>query len=306
MENTYDVAIIGAGPAGMTAAVYASRSNLSTVMIERGVPGGQMMNTEEIENYPAFDHVMGPDLSGKMFDHAKKFGSEYMYGDVKGIELTEGVKRILLGNKEVFAKSIIIATGTKYRRLGIKGEDEFTGRGVSWCAVCDGAFFRNRELVVVGGGDAAVEEAIYLTKFAERVTLIHRRGELRAQKILQERLFKNEKISVIWNHTVEEVRGDNKVDSVLIKDIKSGKETLYATDGLFIYVGMDPITEPFLDLGITDENGYIRTDEKMKTAVEGIFASGDVRKKELRQIVTATADGSIAAQEAYHFVENGK
>lgn len=306
MENTYDVAIIGAGPAGMTAAVYASRANLKTVMIERGAPGGQMLNTEEIENYPAFEHVLGPELSSKMFDHAQKFGSEYMYGDVKRIELEAENKKIVLGSKEIQAKAVIIATGTKYRRLGIKGENELTGYGVSWCAVCDGAFFRNKKLVVVGGGDAAVEEAIYLTKFANKVTLIHRRGELRAQKILQERMFKNGKIEVIWNHTVEEVSGEGKVESVLIKDVNSGELNEFPTDGLFIYVGMDPITEPFLDLGITDANGYIRTDEKMKTAIDGIFASGDVRKKELRQIVTATADGSIAAQEAYHFVESTK
>lgn len=170
MTSIYDVAIIGAGPAGMTAAVYASRANLRTVMIERGIPGGQMVNTEEIENFPGFTSILGPDLSSKMFEHAKQFGAEYQYGDVKGITLDGDIKKINLGNKEVVAKAVIVATGTKYRKLGIPGEDRLAGRGVSWCAVCDGAFFRQKEIVVVGGGDSAVEEAIYLTKFADKVT----------------------------------------------------------------------------------------------------------------------------------------
>lgn len=300
----YDVAIIGAGPAGMTAAVYASRANLTTVMIERGIPGGQMVNTEEIENYPGFVSILGPDLSTKMFEHAKQFGAVYQYGDVKGITMENGTKKIQLGNSEVFAKTVIIATGTKYRKLGIKGEDVLAGRGVSWCAVCDGAFFKQKELVVVGGGDSAVEEAIYLTKFAKKVTVIHRRDSFRAQKIIQDRLFANPKIEVLWNHTVEEVRGESKVTSVRIQNVHTGEEEDFPTDGLFVYVGMDPITEPFQTLGITDEHGYIVANEEMETSVPGIYAAGDVRQKRLRQVVTATGDGSLAAQEAYHYIEN--
>lgn len=304
MVQMFDVAIIGAGPAGMTAALYASRANLRTIMIERGVPGGQMMNTEEIENYPGFSTVMGPDLSAEMFGHSKEFGAEYQYGDVKKIVDYGDHKLIYLGSKEIESRTVIIATGTQYRKLGVKGEQEFSGRGVSWCAVCDGAFFKNKELVVVGGGDSAVEEAMYLTKFANKVTLIHRRDNFRAQKILQDRLFKNEKIEVIWNHTVEEVLGEGKVEKVRIKNTITGDEKDFKTDGMFIYVGLDPITQPFLDLNITDEYGYINTNERMATMIPGIFAAGDVRTKNLRQIVTATADGSLAAHEAYHFIEN--
>ena len=204
-EKIYDVIIIGAGPAGMTAAVYTSRGNLSTLMLERGIPGGQMANTEEIENYPGFEHILGPDLSTKMFDHARKFGAEYAYGDVTDVIDGESYKTIVVGDKEYKARAIIITTGAEYKKMGIPGEAELTGRGVSYCAVCDGAFFRKKELVVVGGGDSAVEEGTYLTRFADKVTIVHRRGELRAQKILQDRAFANDKIEFIWNSSVKEV-----------------------------------------------------------------------------------------------------
>ncbi|HLG26579.1 MAG TPA: FAD-dependent oxidoreductase, partial [Paenisporosarcina sp.] len=208
-EKIYDVVIIGAGPAGMTAAVYTSRGNLSTLMIERGIPGGQMANTEEVENYPGFEHILGPELSTKMFDHAKKFGAEYAYGDVQEIIDGEAFKTIKAGGKEYKARTIILTTGAEYKKMGIPGETELGGRGVSYCAVCDGAFFRNKELVVVGGGDSAVEEGVYLTRFASKVTIVHRREELRAQKILQDRAFANEKIDFIWNHTVKEINDAN-------------------------------------------------------------------------------------------------
>ena len=202
-EKIYDVVIIGAGPAGMTAAVYTSRANLSTLMIERGIPGGQMANTEEVENYPGFDTILGPELSTKMFDHAKKFGAEYAYGDVKEIIDGEEYKTIIAGSKEYKARSIIISTGAEYKKIGVPGEKELGGRGVSYCAVCDGAFFKKKELVVIGGGDSAVEEGVYLTRFASKVTIVHRRDELRAQKILQDRAFANEKIDFIWNAYVK-------------------------------------------------------------------------------------------------------
>ncbi|WP_268877767.1 thioredoxin-disulfide reductase [Priestia abyssalis] len=306
-EKIYDVIIIGAGPAGMTAAVYTSRANLSTLMIERGVPGGQMANTEEVENYPGYDHILGPDLSNKMFEHAKKFGAEYAYGDIKEVVEEGDYKIVRAGSKEYKAYSVIISTGAEYKKIGVPGEKELGGRGVSYCAVCDGAFFKGKELVVVGGGDSAVEEGVYLTRFASKVTIVHRRDELRAQKILQQRAFDNEKVDFIWNHTVKEINEkDGKVGSVTLVHTETGEEQEFKADGVFIYVGMLPLSKPFIQLGITNENGYIETNERMETKVEGIFAAGDVREKSLRQIVTATGDGSIAAQSAQHYVEELK
>jgi thioredoxin reductase (NADPH) len=303
-DKIYDVIIIGAGPAGMTAAVYTSRANLSTLMIERGVPGGQMMNTEEVENYPGYDSILGPDLSNKMFEHAKKFGAEYAYGDIKEIIDGKEFKTVKAGSKEFKARAIIIATGAEYKKLGVPGENELGGLGVSYCAVCDGAFFKNKQLVVVGGGDSAVEEGVYLTRFAEKVTIVHRRDQLRAQKILQDRAFANEKVDFIWNHTVKAINEkDGKVGSVTLVSTVDGTEKEFPCDGVFIYIGMIPLTKPFENLGITNEAGYIETNELMETKVPGIFAAGDVREKQLRQIVTATGDGSIAAQSAQHYIE---
>ncbi|MCG3400377.1 thioredoxin-disulfide reductase [Staphylococcus massiliensis] len=300
----YDVAIIGAGPAGMTAAVYASRANLSTVMIERGMPGGQMANTEEVENFPGFDFITGPDLSTKMFEHAKKFGAEYTYGDIKGIEDKGDYKVVDLGSKTVTAKAVIISTGAEYKKIGVPGEEELGGRGVSYCAVCDGAFFKDKNVYVIGGGDSAVEEGTFLTKFAKKVTVIHRRDELRAQKILQDRAFKNDKMDFIWSHTLQSINEkDGKVGSITIESTKDGSEQTLDADGVFVYIGMKPLTQPFSDLGITNDVGYIQTDDAMKTNVAGIFAAGDVREKGLRQIVTATGDGSIAAQSVIAYIE---
>jgi thioredoxin reductase (NADPH) len=304
-EKIYDVVIIGAGPAGMTAAVYTSRANLSTVMLERGMPGGQMANTEDVENYPGYDHILGPDLSNKMFEHATKFGAEYKYGDVKEIIDGKEFKTIVTGSGEIKTRSIIITTGAEYKKLGVPGEEELGGRGVSYCAVCDGAFFKEKELVVVGGGDSAVEEAVYLTRFASKVTVVHRRGELRAQKILQDRAFANDKIDFIWNHVVKEINEENgKVGSVTLVNKEDGSEREFKADGAFIYIGMLPLNTPFLNLGITNDEGYVVTDEGMATDVPGIYAAGDIRDKSLRQIVTATGDGSIAAQGVQHYVEN--
>ncbi|TFE03872.1 thioredoxin-disulfide reductase [Jeotgalibacillus salarius] len=303
-EKIYDVIIIGAGPAGMTAAVYTSRANLSTLMLERGVPGGQMANTEDVENYPGFDHILGPDLSNKMFEHAKKFGAEYAYGDVKSIEDGNDYKTIKTSSKEFKARAVLITTGAEYKKLGVPGEKELGGRGVSYCAVCDGAFFKGKDLVVVGGGDSAVEEGVYLTRFANKVTIVHRREELRAQKILQQRAFDNEKIDFIWNTTVKEINEkDGKVGSVTLVSTEDGSENEFAADGAFIYIGMVPLTKPFEGLNILNDEGYIETDEKMQTNVPGIFAAGDVRDKTLRQIVTATGDGSVASQAIQHYVE---
>ncbi|AWX58516.1 MULTISPECIES: thioredoxin-disulfide reductase [Brevibacillus] len=302
-QKIYDVIIAGAGPAGMTAAVYTSRANMSTLMLERGIPGGQMANTEDIENYPGFTSILGPDLSTKMFEHAQQFGAEYAYGEIKEIRDEEPYKRVITGDKEYLTKSVIVATGAEHRLLGVQGEKELSGRGVSYCAVCDGAFFRNKELVVVGGGDSAVEEAVFLTRFASKVTIVHRRDQFRAQKILQKRAFDNEKIEVIWDTELKEIRGEGKVQAVLLENTKTGEQREYPADGVFIYVGMDPLTASVRPLGITNDAGYVLTDEKMNTKVKGVFAAGDVREKMLRQVVTATGDGSIAAQSAQHYVE---
>jgi thioredoxin reductase (NADPH) len=303
-EKIYDVIIIGAGPAGMTAAVYASRANLATLMIERGIPGGQMANTEEVENYPGYESILGPELSNKMFEHAKKFGAEYAYGDIKEVVDGEEYKTVKAGAKEYKTRAIIITTGAEYRKIGVKGESELGGRGVSYCAVCDGAFFKNKELVVVGGGDSAVEEGVYLTRFASKVTIIHRRDQLRAQKILQDRAFANEKVDFIWNTTVKEINEENgKVGSVTLVSTENGEEREFKADGVFIYIGLDPLSKPFEALGITNEHGYIETNDDMETKIPGIYAAGDVREKTLRQIVTATGDGSIAAQSAQHYIE---
>ena len=306
-EKIYDVIIIGAGPAGMTAAVYASRGNLSTLMIERGIPGGQMANTEEVENYPGFETILGPDLSTKMFEHAKKFGAEYAYGDVSEIIDGEQYKTVKVSGKEYKALAVIISSGAEYKKMGIPGEQELGGRGVSYCAVCDGAFFKGKNLVVVGGGDSAVEEGAFLTKFADKVTIVHRRDELRAQKILQDRAFENDKIDFIWNTTLKEINGkDGKVASVTLSSTVDGTEKEFEADGVFVYVGMLPLTKPFGNLGILNDNGYVVTNTEMETSVPGIFAAGDVREKTLRQIVTATGDGSIAAQAAQHYIEKLK
>lgn len=311
MSKIYDTIIIGAGPGGLTSAIYTSRANMSTLLIDRGVPGGQLQNTEEIENFPGFSHISGPDLAMKMFEHAQKFGAKYEYGNVENIIKDEETKtfNINAGSKAYQAKTVVVATGTKYKKLGVPGEEEFTGRGVSWCAVCDGAFYKNKHVVVVGGGDSAVEEATYLTKFASKVTVIHRRDKFRAQPILVERMLKNEKVEVIYDTVVNEILGTNgKVSGVVLQnasydgDVKGG--SILECDGVFEYVGMDPISDFVKDLKITDEFGWIKTNHKMKTSVEGLFAIGDVRADAIRQVVTATGDGCVAAIEARHYVES--
>ncbi|MFC3900199.1 thioredoxin-disulfide reductase [Aliicoccus persicus] len=303
-EKIYDVVIVGAGPAGMTAAVYASRANLSTLMLERGMPGGQVANTEEVENFPGFDYITGPELSNKMFEHAQKFGAEYKYGDIKNVELDGDIKVIKTASENILARSLIIATGTEHKKLGIPGEELLSGRGVSYCAVCDGAFFKEKHLVVIGGGDSAVEEGMFLTKYASKVTIVHRRDELRAQKILQDRAFNNDKIEFIWNTEIQSINGDSKVSSVTLKNKETDEVYDYDADGVFIYIGLQPLTAPFKDLGILTEDNYIESNEEMETPIKGIFAAGDVRVKSLRQIVTATGDGSIAAQNASEYLDS--
>lgn len=301
----YDVIIIGAGPGGMTSALYASRANLSVMMIDRGIYGGQMNNTAEIENYPGFKSILGPDLAKEMYESSTNFGAKYEYGTVESIEDKGDSKIVKTDQGSYEAGAVIIGTGSQYRKLGVPGEDEYGGRGVSYCAVCDGAFFKNREVVVVGGGDSAISEALYLAGLASKVTVIHRRDQLRAQKVIQDRAFANDKIEFIWDTNVTEVVGDNmKVTGVKTINNKTNEEGEVAASGVFIYVGNNPMTEPFNNLNITDEKGWIKTNERMETSVKGIFAIGDVREKELRQVTTAVGDGGIAGQNAFEYVSS--
>ncbi|EEY81350.1 thioredoxin-disulfide reductase [Streptococcus gordonii] len=299
----YDTIIIGAGPAGMTAALYAARSNLKVALLEAGIPGGQMNNTADVENYPGYALISGPELAEKMFEPLENLGVEHVFGHVQRIEDQGDFKKVITEDEVYESKTVIIATGAFHRQLNVPGEAEFNSRGVSYCAVCDGAFFRDEDLLVVGGGDSAVEEAIFLTQFAKSVTIVHRRDQLRAQKVLQDRAFANEKISFVWDSVVEAIHGDErKVTGVTFKNIKTGETSQADFGGIFIYVGLDPVSEFVADLGIRDESGWIVTDDHMKTSVAGIYAIGDVRQKDLRQITTAVGDGAIAGQEAYKYI----
>lgn len=299
----YDTIIIGAGPAGMTAALYAARSNLKVALLERGIYGGQMNNTADIENYPGYAAISGPELAEKMFEPLEKFGVEHLFGQLVKIELDGEVKKVITEDEVLEASTVVLAMGAQHRLLGVPGEETYNSRGVSYCAVCDGAFFRDQDLLVVGGGDSAVEEAIFLTQFAKSVTIVHRRDELRAQKIIQDRAFANEKISFIWDSMVEEIQGDElKVQSVRIRNVKTNQVSEHAFGGVFIYVGLDPMSESVSDLGITDEAGWIETNDLMETKQAGVFAVGDIRKKHLRQITTAVGDGAIAGQQVYNYL----
>ena len=298
----YDTIIIGAGPAGMTASLYAARSNLKVALLERGIPGGQMNNTSDIENYPGYANISGPELAEKMFEPLENLGVEHLFGSVEKIEHQGAIKKVFTEDEDFETKTLIIATGAVHRHLGVSGEEELNSRGVSYCAVCDGAFFRDEDLLVVGGGDSAVEEAVFLTRFANTVTIIHRRDELRAQKLLQERAFANEKIHFIWDSVVKEIKGDKRVSSVMVENVKTGEVSERKFGGVFIYVGLDPVSEFVKDLGITNEAGWIVTDNHMKTAISGIYAVGDVREKDLRQVTTAVGDGAVAGQEVYKYI----
>ncbi|MBM6954899.1 thioredoxin-disulfide reductase [Limosilactobacillus coleohominis] len=299
----YDVVVIGAGPGGMTAALYAARANLSVAMLDRGVYGGQMNNTDDIENYPGFTSIKGPELSEKMYQSAINSGVEFVYGDVQQITLdSEQVKHIKTDSDELIANAVIIATGATHRKLGVPGEDKFAGKGVSYCAVCDGAFFRNKDVAVVGGGDSAISEGLYLANVTKNVNVIHHRDKLRAQQVLQDRAFNNQKMDFTWNSNVKEIVGDDTyVTGVKVQ--RNGHDETIPTSGVFIYIGNVPNSKMFANLNITDEQGWILTNDEMETSVPGIFAIGDVRKKKLRQITTAVGDGGIAGQNAYEYLE---
>ena len=311
MSKIYDVIVLGAGPAGLTAGLYSGRARLSTLVIEKGQDGGQIAITNEIENYPGqVEGDSGPSLIARMTKQCEHFGVERVSDMIKEVELTGPVKKLIGVKGEYEAKCVIIATGAFPRPIGCKNEGKFVGKGISFCATCDASFFQDLEVYVVGGGDAAVEEAMYLTKFARKVTIIHRRDELRAAKSIQEKAFKNEKLHFMWNTVVDEVDGEDDILSkMIVKNTKTGELTTVEADeddglfGLFGFIGLLPKSDLFE--GVIDmDKGYIKTDDNMHTNVEGVYAAGDIRVKSLRQVVTAAADGAIAAMQAEKYIAN--
>ena len=298
--NIKDTVIIGAGPAGLAAALYAGRAKLSTLVIEQGIPGGQAATTHWIDNYPGFaEGISGPELMQQMDEQARRFGAQFIYSTVNSIlQKDNGYFLINTNEKDIYTKTVIVATGTIAKNLGIPGEDRLKGVGISYCATCDGPFFRDREVLVIGGGDSAIVEALFLTRFASKVTVIHRRGELRATKVLQDDAFKNPKIEFSWHSVVSKFQGETKLEGAVIKDVRTDNTKLIKADGIFIAIGSNPDTQFVKGMVDTDARGYIITDGKMKTITPGLFAAGDVRSKSLRQVVTAVSDGAIAAVEA--------
>ena len=300
MERQFDVVIVGGGPAGLSGAIYASRAGLSVAVIESYAPGGKLVKTAHIENYPGIQSAQGTELAMDMLNHAMNLGAEYVAAEVLSIH----DKTVVCNDENTYvAKAIILATGTVERKMNIPGEEKNIGRGVSFCAICDGAFFRNKVVTVIGGGNSAIEEAIYLTTFASKVNVLVR-NETRADLHLLEEANKNEKIEIMKKIVPLEVLDDGKkVNGIKVKNVLTDEEYVMETNAIFPYVGADPVTSYVKDLGICDEKGYILTNEEMATTAEGIFAAGDVRKKTIRQVVTAASDGAIAAQSAFHYIK---
>lgn len=297
----YDVLIIGGGPAGMTAAVYAARAGYKTAVLEVGVPGGQAATTELIENYPGFpDGVAGPELMMKFFEQTQHFGVETLFEHVESVELTGEVKKVQTNVATYEARVVIIASGAKPKTLGVANEGKFRGRGVSYCATCDGFFFKDMPVAVIGGGDAAVEEALYLTKMCSHVTLIHRRDQLRANKAAQSRAFSNDKLEIVYDTVVDEIEGTDKVTHLKLRNKKTDAQSTLAVNGVFIFVGYQPNNDFFPPELDVDTQGYIITNDDLQTNIDGVFAIGDVRRKSLRQVTTAVGDGGLVL----HAVEN--
>ena len=303
-EKIYDTLIIGGGPAGLTAGLYTSRAKLNTLLVERMIMGGQVMTTTKVENYPGFPGgIDGPDLMMRFQEHCQEFGLEVQYGEVQGLEDLGEVRRITVDDQPVLARTVIITTGAEPKKLDIPGEQEFTGRGVSYCATCDGAFFRDQVVAIAGGGDTAAEEALFLTRFAKKVYLIHRRDQLRATSILQDRLKNNDKIEILWNAQVIGTQGDTSgLTGIELTDTTNGDKRLLEVSGLFVAIGVTPKAHFLADTLTLDAEGYILTDGECRTSMEGVFAAGDVRKKILKQIATAVGDGAVAAIMAEKYI----
>ncbi|AAS81897.1 thioredoxin-disulfide reductase [Thermus thermophilus] len=302
-EETYDVVIIGGGPAGLTAGIYAGRAQLKTVIVEKGLPGGQIAQTDEVENYPGFpEGISGPELASRMVRQAEKFGARIVMDEVLGLEKAEGGYLVRGYERNYRARAVIVATGANPRRLGVPGEDKFYGRGVSTCATCDGFFYRDKEVVVVGGGDAAVEEGIFLTKFARKVTLVHRRDELRANKVAQKRAFQNPKMHFLFSHVVTEILGEDQVTGVRLKNLKTGEEYVYPTDGVFVFIGHEPNTAFLKGVVELRPDGYIAVRDEVFTSEPGIFAAGDVADPIYRQLTTSVGAGTRAAMMAERYL----
>lgn len=309
MQNAdYDLVIIGGGPAGLTAGIYAARARLNAVLIEKSVTGGQIVVTDRIENYPGFpEGISGYDLAKKMVEQAKKFGLKIETDDVIALDSAEKIKRIKLQDKVITAHAVIIATGASPKTLGVPGENTYYGRGVSFCATCDGPFFNNSIVAAVGGGDTAIQESIFLTKFVKKIYVIHRRNELRATKILQEQAQANEKIEFVWNSVVTGITGSlEKVEKVKVRNVKTGNEKEINVDGCFIWIGIKPNTDFLKNTIELDEYGFMIADSRMETSVAGVFAAGDGRNTPVRQISSAIGDGAIAAISAEHYITNLK
>lgn len=304
---TYDVIIVGGGPAGLSAAIYTARARLKTLIIEKAGCGGQMAVTDMLENYPGFNGgINGFELATKLESQVRDFGAEIVYDEVESISDTGELKTVITPNTTYKSKTVIIAAGAKVKEMNIEGEARFIGKGISFCAVCDAPFYRDKTVAVVGGGDSAVQEAIHLAKFGKNVIIIHRRNELRAAKILQEKMLSYKNISVIYNTVPERVTGGDKIEKFIVSDVNTKKITELEVDGIFVFIGLIPntafISKEAANLAL-DESGYIITDENMKTSVSGIFACGDIRKKQLRQVVTAASDGAQAAISAQNYIE---
>ena len=303
MPEKYDVIIIGGGPAGLTAGLYASRARLKSLLIEKGLVGGQVANAGRVENYPGFpEGISGLELGQLMHQQATKFGLRTLLAEAIGIELQEGQKVIRTTEGDFITKAVIIAGGSERQKLGVPGEEKFTGKGVSYCATCDAAFFREQPVAVVGGGDAAITEALHLAKFASRVTVIHRRDQLRASRILQEKAFSQPKIEFRWNSIVEKIEGGDLVKRIRLREIKTGEESALEVAGIFVSIGLKPNTDYLKGILPLDVTGLIITDEKMEAKIPGIFAAGDIRHNSARQAITAAGDGATAAIYAEKFI----